>query len=117
MHRREPSSQRRRLDRAILEPPHPPTPSPPEEAADLVSRWALAGASPGLVASPLAATGASARRLTMNQQAGPKSTASRGGEGEQEYQVLKPTPLCRRLEGRRVTMNNSISYHPGQVRF
>jgi hypothetical protein len=73
MHRREPASQRRRLDRAILEPPHPPTPSPPEEAADLVSRWALAGASPGLVASPLAATGASARRLTMNQQAGPKS--------------------------------------------
>jgi hypothetical protein len=34
------------------------------------------GASPGLVASPQAATGASARRLTINQQAGPKSTVS-----------------------------------------
>jgi hypothetical protein len=34
------------------------------------------GASPGFVASPQAATGASARRLTMNQQSGPKSAAS-----------------------------------------
>jgi hypothetical protein len=45
------------------------------------------GASPGLVASPLAATGASAQRLTMNQQAGPKSAVSfgeRGLEGEGE---------------------------------
>ncbi len=37
----------------------------PWVTADLVSRWALAGASPGLVASPQAATGASAQRLTV----------------------------------------------------
>ena len=47
-----------------------------------MSRRALT--SPGLVASPQAATGAIARaiarRLIMNQHAGPKSSASRGAE-------------------------------------
>ena len=43
------------------------------------------GASPGLVASPQPATGASARRLTKNQQAGPKSAASETGRGGGRY--------------------------------
>ena len=51
-------------------------PSVPLSLAEVADNEPLGATSPGLVASPQAATGASARRLTMNQQAGLKSAVS-----------------------------------------
>jgi len=50
-------------------------PSVPLSLAEVADNEPL-GASPGLVASPQATTGASARRLTMSQQAMLKSAVS-----------------------------------------